>query len=190
MRKVVIVCLVMILAISSFPIAGLAANAPKVFLNGKELTFDVPPEIVNGRTFVPLRTIFEELGAEIHWDGNTQTVTATKGSVKIVLKIGEAHAYVNDEMVSLDAPAKIVSGRTLVPLRFVSESLDFAVDWDDETWTITITSPTYQKVMTAEEAIQLFKSKLEEIGVRVVDSGFGVRLSHGDEHFPDVVIED
>lgn len=110
----------------------------KVVLNGRLLSFDVPPLIENGRTLVPLRVIFEALGATVQWDGATQTVTATKDDTKINLVIG-GMAYKNDQPVTLDVPAMIVNDRTLVPIRFVSESLGAVVAWDDATSTVVIT---------------------------------------------------
>ena len=111
----------------------------KVIVDGKTLAFDVPPQIVNGRTLVPLRAIFEEMGAEIEWDPDTQTVTATKDDVVVVLIIGDASPTVNDEVVELDQPGVIVDGRTLAPLRFVAEAFGGTVDWDGPSQTATIT---------------------------------------------------
>jgi len=180
-----IICFITVLTISTLPFTGLAADTPKVVVNGKTLDLDVPPQIYNGRTLVPLRGIFEALGAQIQWDSNTKTITATKGSLVIVLKVGESTAYINNEKVSVDTPAKIVSGRTFVPLRFVSEAMGSTVDWDSKTKTVTISSktdspsiPTSQKVMTPEEAVALFKARLEEIGLTVVDSGYGIYLTY------------
>lgn len=116
-----------------------SAQAPTVFLDGKQLSFDVPPTLDNGRTLVPLRGIFEALGAEVQWDGATQTVTATKGNTTIKLTVG-GQAYKNGQPITLDVPAKIINGRTLVPLRFVSEALGASVKWDGSTQTITIAS--------------------------------------------------
>lgn len=115
-----------------------AQNGPTVMLNGKMLAFDVPPLIENGRTLVPLRRIFESLGALVGWDNTTQTVTATKGNIQIKLQIGGQSAFKNGAAVRLDVPAKIIGGRTLVPLRFVSESLGAQVGWDNSTRTISI----------------------------------------------------
>lgn len=124
-----------------------SAQAPTVILDGKQLSFDVPPTIENGRTLVPLRAIFEALGAEVQWDGATQTVTATKGGTTIKLTVG-GQAYKNGQPVTLDVPAKIINGRTLVPLRFVSEALGASVKWDGSTQTITITSqPAINRVV-------------------------------------------
>ena len=106
-----------------------AGDAIRVVLDGQMLQFDVPPVIENDRTLVPLRVIFEALGAEgnnpiadVEWNGETQTVTAKRSDTEIKLIIG-GEAYVNGQAVELDVPAKIIEDRTLVPLRFVSEAL-------------------------------------------------------------------
>lgn len=117
-----------------------AMAAPKVFVDGAALTFQVPPRVEQGTTLVPLRGIFESLGATVVWDGSTQTVKASKGSTQIQLKIGSTTAYRNGQAVNLAVPGKVVNGSTLVPLRFVSEALGADVKWDGPTQTITITS--------------------------------------------------
>lgn len=116
------------------------AAAPRVMLNGQQLSFDVPPTIESGRTLVPLRTIFEAMGATVNWNAASSTVTATKGSSTITLPVGSRAATVNGKNVSLDVPAKIVNSRTLVPLRFVSESLGAQVDWNNTERLVTITA--------------------------------------------------
>ena len=116
------------------------AAAPRVMLNGQQLSFDVPPIIENSRTLVPLRTIFEAMGAAVNWNATSSTVTATKGSATIILPVGSRVATVNGQNVTLDVPAKIVNSRTLVPLRFVSESLGAQVDWNNTERLVTITA--------------------------------------------------
>jgi heme-binding NEAT domain protein len=116
-----------------------------VILDGRDLSFDVPPMIENGRTLVPLRAIFEALGAKVDWDGATQTVTAAKGQTVVKLTIGNTAAFVNDQPVNLDVPGKIVDNRTLVPLRFVSESLGADVQWDGDRNRVIINSPPIVK---------------------------------------------
>jgi|GEM_PF-3514107 Copper amine oxidase N-terminal domain. len=101
-----------------------------VFVGGETLTFDVEPVIQDGRTMVPLRKIFEALGAEVSYDDASKTVTAKKGTTTLVLPIGSKTAKLNGVEKSLDVPAKLTDGRTLVPLRFVGEALDAKVDWD------------------------------------------------------------
>ncbi|OQB13607.1 MAG: Carboxylesterase NlhH [Firmicutes bacterium ADurb.Bin193] len=112
----------------------------KVIFNGKKLEFDVPPMIVNDRTLVPFRALFEAMGATIHWDEATQTVTGVKDTITIQLKIDYNIANVNGKEIELDTPAMLVNSRTMVPLRFVSENFNMNVSWDDETKTIEIKS--------------------------------------------------
>jgi hypothetical protein len=107
-------------------------------INGKIMISDQNPIILNNRTVVPLRSIFEALGANIQWDGKTSTVHAGKGKKKIKLKIGDAKASVDGKEVKLDQKAVIINGRTMVPVRFVSEALGAKVEWDAQNRTIQI----------------------------------------------------
>lgn len=110
----------------------LAAQAADIaiLVDGERLSCDVPPVIEQGRTLVPLRAIFEALGAEVAWDGKTRTITGRKGDVTVKLVVRQKTAYVNGRAITLDVPPKIVNGRTMVPLRFVGESLGARVEWD------------------------------------------------------------
>jgi len=101
---------------------------------------DVQPVIVEGRTLVPLRVIFEALGLTVGWDSSTQTVTGEKKDLKVTLKIGNKTAAVNGANKTLDVPANIVDGRTLVPARFVAESTGAKVDWNETSKTVLITT--------------------------------------------------
>lgn len=119
-----------------------AADGIKILLNGKAMTFDAEPYIENGTTRVPMRAIFEGLGADVDWDSETKAVTAAKGDTVIRLTIGSSTALVNGSESALLVPAEIKSGRTMVPLRFVSEALGARVDWDGDTKTISIANDT------------------------------------------------
>ncbi len=110
----------------------------KVLLNGEELVFDQAPIIENDRTLVPMRAIFEALGAEVQWDGENNKVTAKNNGTVITLTIGSSTMTVNNTSVSLDTAPKIVNSRTLVPLRAVSEALDANVSWNGTTKTVAI----------------------------------------------------
>lgn len=102
----------------------------KVFVKGKKVPFDVEPFITpQGRTMVPLRAIVESLGADVKWDGKLRLVTVVKGDITVVLPVGSLRASVNGVEVTLDVPAVIVGDRTMVPLRFLSESLGAKVGW-------------------------------------------------------------
>lgn len=106
---------------------------PMVRINGQELLFDVPPEVINSRTMVPMRAIFEKLGATISWNDATQTVYANsnKRGKNLSLTIGEKFITVNGEKIEIDVPAVLKDGRTLVPLRAVSQCLGCTVDWNE-----------------------------------------------------------
>ncbi|MEW6182695.1 MAG: stalk domain-containing protein [Bacillota bacterium] len=119
--------------------AGVAQAAPAVVLDGKQLSFDVPPEILQGRVLVPMRALFEAVDAEVQWDGDTGTVTARKGDIEIVLVVG-GQVSKNGAPVDLDVPAVIKNGRTMVPLRFVGEALDCRVDWVQSSRTVYVES--------------------------------------------------
>lgn len=103
-------------------------NEIKVYIKKKEITFDTPPTIENNRTLVPLRTIFEELGAVVEWGDNI--VTAKKGNTVITLTIGSNEMKVNEKVVRLEAVAQIRNSRTFVPLRAVSEAFNNNVEWN------------------------------------------------------------
>ncbi len=118
---------------------------PVVILDGRQLTFEVPPTIENGRTLVPLRAIFEAMGASVSWDNNTRTVTSVKDTTTVILPIGSTRPTVNGQVWPLEVPAKIKNDRTLAPLRFVGEAFGGKVDWNSSTRTITITSPIIEE---------------------------------------------
>lgn len=132
------------LAMTAAITVPVSAQAPTVFLDGVQLTFDAEPFIENDRTLVPMRAIFEAMGATILWDQQTLTVMGVKddnGTKKVVtLQIGTPTAFVNSDPIVLDVPAKVVSDRTFVPLRFISESLDADVQWDGDAQSVIITT--------------------------------------------------
>ena len=111
----------------------------EIITNGEAKALDVPAQIIESRTMVPLRAIFEALGASVEWDDATKTVTSVKGETTVKLTIGQASINVNGEDKALDVPAQIVDSRTLVPVRAIAESFGCDVAWDDATKTVTIT---------------------------------------------------
>ncbi|MBP1760849.1 MAG: Metallo beta lactamase family protein [Firmicutes bacterium] len=140
--------LLLLIAIFIAIFATPALAAPTVNLDGRQLAFEVPPAIEDGRTLVPLRAIFEAMGATVSWDQATQTASAVKDGTTVVLRIGSTKPTINGKVKQLDVPAKIVNGRTLAPLRFVGEAFGGAVAWDGTTQTITIFSQEYSATLT------------------------------------------
>jgi hypothetical protein len=116
------------------------ATEVTVFINGKQVEFpDQKAIIIQGRTMVPIRAVFEhpDVQAEVKWNEEERTVTATDRSGKtIIFRIGENNyrvkAGLNEELKNSDVAPVIENSRTLLPLRALSESLNFQVDWIDE----------------------------------------------------------
>lgn len=114
------------------------AEGLNLVINDRPIKPDVPPEIVNGRTLVPIRVISETLGAGVEWDGENRVVNITYYENNIILKIDSVDARVNNTNVKMDVPAQIINKRTMVPLRFVGEALGAKVDWIQETRTVIV----------------------------------------------------
>ena len=114
--------------------------APVISLkfNGNYALSDVSPYILNDRMMVPIRIISELLGAEVLWNQQTQAVTINKDDKNISLKINSDVATVNGEDINLDSPATIEQSRTFVPIRFISENLGWNVEWDQNSYTVSI----------------------------------------------------
>jgi hypothetical protein len=134
-----IISFVLLILLSLSPYAG-AADEIKVYLNNRLIPFDQPPVMIDGNILVPMRGVFEELGADVKWKSSTQTIYAKRDTTEIVIQIGAPFASVNGKTTELAAPAAMVRGRTMVPLRFVSEALGAEVKWHGATRTVTITS--------------------------------------------------
>lgn len=141
MKKLIsllLVCISMLMPASAF------ADEITVLVNGEQLVTDVAPQIVNDRTMLPMRAIFEALGANVSWVEKDRLIFATKGEYMIVMQIDNNQMSVqtvtSDEntAISLDVAPFIYNSRTLVPVRAVAESLDAQVDWVAETRTVII----------------------------------------------------
>ena len=140
MRKIAVLLMsfVMLLNVMAF---GVSAEEPvKVIVNGNEVEFDTDPYIENGRTMVPVRAIFEALGADVEWNEANQTVTATRGYDVLKLEIGSKDMDRNSIVYALDIPATITDSRTYIPLRAVGEAFDCIVNWESDTRIVTVDS--------------------------------------------------
>ena len=127
---------------------------PIVRLNNTVLGFSTPPVMEEDRMLVPMRFLFEQMGAEVKWDENTQTATATvpvsadaqlrtfgaETAKSVTFAIDNTTATVNGATAEMDVPARLVNDKTMVPLRFLSENLGCTVDWDEATNTAIITT--------------------------------------------------
>ena len=164
--KYISVFIAFVILFGAFWTPVIADEGIRVLLNGAELTFDVPPQLINDRTMVPMRRIFEALGAKVEWEGETQTIRATKDGVDIIMQIDNATMSVNGRYFTLDVPPLLINSRTLVPVRAVAESLEANVEWSNATNTVMITEMdsnamtaiTEINVGTAEEFIRALGS--------------------------------
>jgi hypothetical protein len=156
------ICSIIGVLLLTITIANEASAASiKVYINGEQKIFPQAPVMENGRTLVPLRGIFEGLGADVEWDNATRSITATKEKTTVYLKIGSKQAKVDGKSVTIDVPAKIINGSTMVPIRFVSESLGAEVKWDAAASAVLIESSTktikfYSEVSNHYETLETY----------------------------------
>lgn len=130
-----------------------ADDSIKVLVNDQVIDFTdengnvVEPKIINSRTMVPMRKIFEVFGANVEWEETTQTITATTENKTLVLQINNQEATVKsgdtEEKIMLDSAPVIYDSRTLVPVRFIAESLELHVGWVPETRTVVILDSSF-----------------------------------------------
>lgn len=141
MKKMLSLILNLIMMLPCMGITSFAEEDIRIVTDGAYQNYDVMPIIDNSRALVPRHGIFEALGAEAAWDDSTQTITAAKEDVVVMLQMNNTTAWVNGESKTLDVPAKIVSGEAMVPVRFIAESFGCRVEWDGAKRRIFINSP-------------------------------------------------
>lgn len=137
--------LIAVFVVVALGFAVLAQSPVTVTLNGKVIdceSYGSPATIVDGRTLVPLRAIFESLGATVEWDKDTRTASSQLGDIKIKLTVGENVLYKNGTPIKIDVPATIINSRTMVPARAIADSYGVKVDWDKNTRTVILTQNT------------------------------------------------
>ena len=135
---VLISCLVA--AEAADTIIVLQTDSTLMTVNGAPLYIDAPPVIKQSRTLVPVRAVTEAMGGAVSWDGSFKTATLTLDGKTVKLTIGSKEAYFGNSKQMLDVTPEIISGRTMLPIRFISESFGFSVGWDESTRKITITN--------------------------------------------------
>jgi serine protease Do len=141
MKKISTVILVFMLVFANIP-SVVAVTPIKVLIDGKLQSYKQAPVMKNDSVYVPMRAIFESLGARIEWDSQTESVSAFKDSKIIVLTIGNQVAFLNGTPITLAGKPFTVNGNTMIPLRFVSESLGAKVGWESNSRTVLITTNT------------------------------------------------
>lgn len=139
MKKIHISILIIIAALFSFT-SALAESDINIYVDGARLECTAPAYIDNGRTMVPMRSIFESLDAEVAWVDETKPITVSKEDMTVILQINSADLFVNGKDEKLDTSPVMVNGTTFVPARAVSQALGADVLWDESARTVYITS--------------------------------------------------
>src|SRR5690625_4236043 len=137
--------LVIFLLAALLPQAALASTfSITVYIDGEELVTSVEPQVIDARTFVPIRVIAEKWGAVVGWNQELELVRITRDRQRIDLYINEPEAQVNGEVIVSDAAPVVIQGTTLIPLRFVGELLGADVDYDAKSRSVMVNLPTQE----------------------------------------------
>ncbi|BBI36368.1 stalk domain-containing protein [Cohnella abietis] len=156
----------------AYPAHAQTNAVPDIYMDGKKLALTANPVNIDGYTLVPMRSLFEAQGVQISWKNNTQTVTATKESMTFTYRIGETSAYKNNQLITLAQPGKLINGTTMVPLRFISETLGDLVKWHAYSGDITISSPpVYESTVRYGVNLRSSPSSLTESSQRMIPKG-------------------
>ena len=166
--SVVILLLLGIMLNSTVLIGQASADRIQIFVNDREIHTDVAPQIIQDRVLIPVRFIATALQAEVEWDEASKTVIITEGGKTIQLAIGQETWLNGRSVAALDVPAQIIGGRTMVPVRLVSEAFGADVQWNPDTRSVHISRTPDQKnslpvVGSADNLKQLlFQANLNE----------------------------
>lgn len=182
MKRKIALALATVMTMSAMSLSAFADDSNvNLQLNGEAVVSDQPAVIVNGRTMVPVRVVAEALGCEVKWDADTKTAVFVKDGVEASLTIGAAVLNISDGNVTapveIDSPAVIINGRTMVPIRFLSDTFDCDVEWDGETKTVNVVSKYVEDVVETPAAVE--KDPVSDADflkeyAESVDAGIGV----------------
>lgn len=144
MKKLLTLLIAGAMSVSAMSITAMADDKITLVVNGEKVDFsgDQEPVIQNGRTLVPFRAAFEKMGAEVKWFEDIKLCEAEYGGITVGIAIGDTMVSVGEAaQIESDVPAQIINGRTMVPLRILSESIGAEVNWDSATKTVTVNTP-------------------------------------------------
>ena len=140
MKKIVSAIIVLIM-FTVTAVSTLGAEAEiGVYLDGAELDFDVKPQVIDGRTMLPVRAVFEKIGAAVEWDENTKSATCIKDGVTVKMTVGSPEIHINDKIIQMDISPIVSDGRTLAPVRYAAEAFGSEVQWSEKKSAVVICS--------------------------------------------------
>lgn len=148
----------------------LPAFAIDIFVGGEKVPMDVPAQIIEGRTMLPIAAIGKSLNASSQWDGESRTVSITRGSDNILLQIGNTQALVNGNVTPMDVPAQIVDGRTMVPVSFIAKAFGENVRWDESSRSVDIGKYRVTRVIDGDTIEIKYKGKAESVRLIGIDA--------------------
>lgn len=141
MKKLLSAIIITVMLFSTTMLTVFADNGEiSVYLDAAKIEFDVKPQIINGRTMVPIRAIFEEMGAIVEWDSNTSSVICTKGDTLVKMTVNSTDMHINNQITKMDISPVVINGRTLAPARYVAEALSADVQWSQKNNNVVICS--------------------------------------------------
>lgn len=181
LRLIISISLALVFVQLPSHIAAASSNV-RLVIDGREISASPSPFIENGRTLVPVRLISERLGAQVTWNGQDRTVHISKGERSVLLRIDSrlvAYNSSSGESYNLtDVPSKIVSDRTFVPLRLVSNALGVGIRWDGASRTVFVDS----SVTSATEPF--FDMKISSISANETITGAAALKSEFQSEIP------
>lgn len=155
MKKILSVFLSCLFLVSAFSFSSFAdeAKAITVYVDGTTVSFDAEPRIINNRTMVPMRAIFEAIGATVTWDDTTRTANSEFEGTTVSIQIGADMLLKNGESIPLDVPAQVKDSRTLVPVRAIAESFNCRVEWDGENRIVRIVTTDFDSILDESDTV-------------------------------------
>lgn len=155
-------CIFGISAVISFS-AVISTYGASIKINDKALESDMEPQIIEGRTMVPVRAIFEGVGAEVDWNADTKTVTGKMGNNNVTMVVGEKAMTVNGKKINMDGTVMIIDSRAFAPARYVAEAFGYDVSWNGDTKEVLINDKVESPAaVTTKEAVTTTKETLIE----------------------------
>jgi len=150
----------------------LYANEITVKIESQRVNFaDQNPVIVDGRTLVPVRGVFEALGFDVEWDNATRTVSLTRDNYEVTIVIDSPTFNTNGVNHDLDVPAQIIGGRTMLPIRLVLESVGYYVGWNEATRAVLVSAePIAETVGQAQPQNRVISGTATTIGTGTLSS--------------------